>query len=207
MLITNWGYTLVEADELPMLITEEEFDALTDKRFSSDIRVESTIAAVSASIRNFCGWHLATNQLCECELNALDGRLIRANSDVIVQLPTKYLTEVIRVEINGNGIETKDFTFKTSGNLRLFDCWGIGKRDTIKVTYRSGLPTGSIRGVQELIANRVSRALSQSYGVQSESSGGVSITYNASFVAGQGAGALVDDNREVLIPYKLVEVF
>lgn len=204
MILTNWGYSLVDADAMPGLITIEKFEELTGERFKGDIRIASTIAAVEASIRNFVGWHLATNQLCEVSLSALDGRIIKAGRDLLIQLPAKHVTEIESIKVNDN--EIRDFKFKTNGNVRIFDTF-IGRRDDVVIRYRAGLSTDALGGVQELVANRTSRALSQSYGVQSEASGGVSITYNASFVAGQGAGALVDDNREVLIPYKLVEVF
>jgi hypothetical protein len=61
--------------------------------------------------------------------------------------------------------------------------------------------------VQELIAHRVTHALASSAGVQSETAGGVSITYNATWTNSARATALADDNKEVLAPYRLRGVF
>lgn len=204
MILTNWGYSLVDANALPRMLSVDEFDVLTGNKFSGDIRIANTIAAVEASIRNFVGWHLAGNEKCSVEFNALDGHIIRTGRDIIVQLPTKYLTAVEEVKINDTVFE--DYMYKTSGTVRLFDAGYLSRRSTISVVYHSGINEGLIEGVKELITNRVTRAITQPMGVQSEASGGISITYSASWVS-NGAGALVDDNREVLIPYKLAEVF
>ena len=44
-------------------------------------------------------------------------------------------------------------------------------------------------------------------GVTSEASGGVSVTYNATWINNSRATALPDDNKEVLAPYRLQGVF
>ena len=61
--------------------------------------------------------------------------------------------------------------------------------------------------IKELIAHRVTHALAQSYGVQSEAAGGVSVTYNATWTNNARATALPSDNKEVLAPYRLQGVF
>jgi hypothetical protein len=61
--------------------------------------------------------------------------------------------------------------------------------------------------IKELVAHRVTHALASSSGVQSETAGGVSVTYNASWVNGSRATALADDNKEVLQPYRIQGVF
>ena len=55
--------------------------------------------------------------------------------------------------------------------------------------------------------HRVTHALANSYGIQSESSGGVSVTYSANWINNSRATALADDNKEVLEPYRLRGVF
>jgi len=58
-----------------------------------------------------------------------------------------------------------------------------------------------------LTAHRVTHAVTSSYGVTSEAAGGVSITYNASWAGNTRATALPDDNKEVLLPYRVGGVF
>ena len=77
----------------------------------------------------------------------------------------------------------------------------------IEIQYTAGIPDGSADGLKELIAHRVTHALESSGGVQSETAGGVSITYNASWTNNARATALADDNKEVLSPYRLRGVF
>ena len=62
-------------------------------------------------------------------------------------------------------------------------------------------------GIKELIAGRVNHALAQPYGVQSESAGGVSVSYTQNWSSGGGAGALQSTDVETLEPYKLRGVF
>jgi len=62
-------------------------------------------------------------------------------------------------------------------------------------------------GIRELVSGRVSRALNNTNGVSSETAGGVSISYNSSWVNGGGAGALQTADVDILDPFKLREVF
>ena len=61
--------------------------------------------------------------------------------------------------------------------------------------------------IKELIAHRVTHAMASTSGVQSETAGGVSVTYNAAWTNNSRATALADDNKEVLAPYKVRGVF
>lgn len=204
-ILTNWGYELTEVDSIPAIMTVAEFNTLTANRFSGDIRIDKTIASVESSIRNYVGWHLAGNLKSKVSYLVNDNHIIRKGSDMLVQLPSRYITKIISVAINGESFE--DFTLKSNGTLILFDVYCFNKRSTIDIVFDSGLSDDMLDGIKELISNRVSRGLSQTNGVQSETTGGVSITYSSSWSASTGAGALCDDNREVLMAYKLTEVF
>lgn len=204
-ILTNWGYELIEVDNIPTIMTVEDFNELTANRFIGDIRIEKMIASVESSIRNYVGWHLAGNLKCKVSYLANDQHIIRKGSDMLIQLPSRYITEIVSVEINGNRYE--DFTLKSNGTLVLFDVYCSSRKSTIDIVFDSGLSDSLLNGIKELISNRVSRGLSQTNGVQSETTGGISITYNSSWAATTGAGALCDDNREVLMAYKLTEVF
>lgn len=204
-ILTNWGYELLEVDSIPTIMNVDEFNTLTANRYSGDIRIDKMIASVESSIRNYVGWHLAGNLKSKVSYLVNDNHIIRKGSDMLIQLPSRYITEIISVDINGHKFE--DFTLKSNGTLILFDVYCCSRKTTIDIVFNSGLSDGLLDGIKELISNRVSRGLSQTNGVQSESTGGISITYNSSWAATTGAGALCDDNREVLMAYKLTEVF
>ena len=81
------------------------------------------------------------------------------------------------------------------------------RKTRLAVAYTAGLPDGLMDGIQELISHRVTHALASSAGVQSESAGGVSITYSANWINSARSTALPDDNKEVLAPYRVRGVF
>lgn len=204
-ILTNWGYELTDVCSIPPIMTVAEFDQLTANKFMDDIRTEKLISAVESSIRNYVGWHLACNLKCKVDYLISDQHVIRACSDLYIQLPSRYITEIVSVKINDE--EFDDYMLKPNGTLILFDVHVFNRRAVISIVFGSGLTADMLDGVKELIANRVTRGLSSTDGVQSESTGGVSITYNTSWAGSTGAGALCDDNREVLAAYKLTEVF
>ena len=106
-----------------------------------------------------------------------------------------------------DGVEHGDCDIAPNGILRLFDVGRTDRRTQIVVNYTAGVAAGLMDGIRELIAGRVTHALAQPYGVQSESAGGVSITYSASWAASASATSLTDDNKEVLEPYRVKGVF
>ena len=117
------------------------------------------------------------------------------------------MTSVNSVTINGE--ECDKFIFQPNGMVKVFNVHrsALGDYTPIVVNYTAGLPEGLMDGIKELIAHRVTHALASSDGVQSETAGGVSITYSANWTNSARATALADDNKEVLAPYKVQGVF
>jgi hypothetical protein len=206
-LVTNWGYTITDADTLADMLTLTEFNTMTANKYAGDVRIPDNIKAASMAIRNYCGWHVAPSQACSFTERLLsgDGRIKRAGPDYLVQLPAAYVSSVTSVKVNGEN--WTDYTFGINGLLRLFDLHCCSRKTEITVTYTAGTPDALMGSVKELIAHRVTHALVSSAGVQSESAGGVSITYSANWINSSRATALADDNKEVLAPFKLREVF
>ena len=64
-LLTNWGYTLVNAEALPIAITVTEFNTYTGNKYVGDTRIEPSIKAASLALQNYCGWHLFGAQSCK----------------------------------------------------------------------------------------------------------------------------------------------
>ena len=207
MMLTTWGYTLTEADTLTPILTLAEFNAMTANKYAGDVRIEPNINAACAAIRNYCGWHVYPDLACEMTERILhgNGRVKRTGPDLLIQLPATFVTAVTSVTLDG--IPFDDFDLQPNGILRLFDVAPTGRKTQIVAQYTAGLPDGLLDGLKELIAGRVAHALAQPYGVQSESAGGVSITYSATWAASASATALPDDNRATLDAYRVRGVF
>lgn len=214
MMQTTWGYTLTNADKLPDFLTDLEFDVFTGKRYTGDVRTVPNIAAATRSIQNYCGWHIAPNLECEMVYRVLDLRDSFVGSDLLVQLPATFITGVSSVLLNAElsdgewtGDITTDYDIESSGLLRLYDVAIRDRRSKIRIIYNAGLDISQIGLIKELVANRVTHALSSSYGISSESAGGVSVTYNSSWAGNTRSTALPDDNKEILNPYRVKGVF
>jgi len=206
---TTWGYTITDADALPALLTEVEFNAITANKYAGDTRIPANLAAASEAIRNYCGWHINPVSACSFSERLLygDGRIKRTYGDFLIQLPATFVTGITSVTIGGEA--WTDYALESCGLLRLFDVYSskITRKTEIVVTYTAGIPDARMAAIKELIAHRVTHALVSPAGVQSESAGGVSITYSSNWINSARSTALADDNKEVLSPYKLREVF
>lgn len=203
-MLTEWGYTIQSEAELPDFITEAEFNAITASKYAGDARIVPNLAAVSAIIRNYCGWHVYPSEPCKLETNFFDNRITPTRGGILIQLPARYVSGVSSVKIGG--AECTEYALDPTGLLRV-RTGGADGYTPIVIEYRAGLPAGMAKALQELAAHRVTHALAASYGVQSETSGGVSITYSANWINSARSTALPDDNKEVLEYYRLQGVF
>ena len=207
MIQTQWGYTITDADALTPMLTEADFNAMTANKYAGDARIPPALAAACAAVRNFCGWHVYPAQSCTLTERILmgNGRVKRSGPDLLIQLPAAFVSAVTSVTLDD--VAHEDFDLAPNGILTLFDVRFTTRRTRISAAYTAGIPAGMMDGLKDLIAGRVTHALAQPYGVQSESAGGVSITYSASWAASASATALPDDNRETLEPYRVRGVF
>lgn len=206
-ILTPWGYTITDEGDLEPMLSEADFNALTANKYAGDARIAPNLAAACAAIRNWCGWHVYPARACQLteRLLAGNGRVKRVGPDLLIQLPATFVSVPASVTIDGAPFD--DYDIEPNGILRLFDVGHLGRKAQVTVTYTAGLSDGMMDGIKELIAGRVNHALAQPYGVQSESAGGVSVTYSASWAASASASALPDDNKEVLAPYRVRGVF
>ena len=203
MRLTNWGYSV--DGTLSNFITTEEFNAFTASKFTGDARIEPSIKSATAAIRNYVGWHLYPELPCELSTTFFDRRVTPVSNGILFQLPAKFVTAVTSVTINGEACES--YTLDPTGLLKVYDVL-VGEEYTpIVVDYTAGLPSDLMDAIKELTAHRVTHAVSSSYGVTSEAAGGVSVTYNASWAGNTRATALPDDNKEVLLPYRIGGVY
>ena len=208
-LLTTWGYTITDADALANMLSAEEFNVMTANKYAGDVRIQDNIKAACMAIRNYCGWHVYPQQACSFSERLLmgNGRIKRAGADYLVQLPAAFVQSVSSVTIDGE--PWTDYALEANGLLRLFDVYDrrITRKTEIAVQYAAGIPSSLMDAIKELIAHRVTHALASSAGVQSETAGGVSVTYSANWINSSRATALADDNKEVLAPYRVRGVF
>lgn len=214
--VTPWGY-IIDTETLPDFITTNDFNLFTNNKFGGDTRIITNIPSATASIRNYCGWHISPNLTCGMAYRVQDLRDAFIGSDLLVQLPATFVTAVEKVVLDAvlnpstglyEGEETEDFDIGMGGGLlRIYDVGRRDRKSNIFIKYSAGLPETEIQVIKELTAHRVVHAVSSSYGVMSESVGGVSVSYIASWAGNTRSTALPDDNREVLEQYKVKGVF
>lgn len=200
--LTSWGYSLVDATTLSDIITTTEFNEFTASRYSGDTRISPGIAAASLALRNHCGWHLTGALNCEISWTAKNRGIMRDGRDLLVQLPSRFVSAITSVEIDGEA--TTDFSIQTNGLLTIYDAYFSDRRDVLDVVFTSGIPDAN--AIKELVAQMVTFSLAKSYGVTSEAAGGVSITYNSSWTNGS-FNQIMDNNAGLLAPYRLEGVF
>ena len=203
-ILTNWGYALTEVNTVPDMMSVEDYETFSGRNDNAE-RVGVEISAACASIRNYAGWHLYPSEACRAEMLASDRRVIFIDEDMLIQLPARYVSAVSSVMIDD--VAHIDFYIETNGNLRVFGIPLMTRRSVIAVEYTAGLPENLMFPIRELIAHRVTHAMAVPAGVLSEASGGVSVTYNATWINNSRATALAGDNKELLIPYKVQGVF
>lgn len=206
-LLTNWGYAVTNVDALPEILETIEYDRFTADKYAGDARTAGNIMAAEAAIRNYCGWHIYPSLPCVLSTTFFDRRVTLASGIIMIQLPAAYVTSVESVTVGGAQYDT--FVLDTNGLLRIFDVSlsGLKAYSPIVIEYTAGFPEELMAGIKELIAHRVTHAMASTSGVQSETAGGVSVTYNAAWTNNSRATALADDNKEVLAPYKVRGVF
>ena len=207
-ILTTWGYSMTDVDEVPSMMTLSEFNSLTAEKYLADSRVEPDIKAATAAIRNYCGWHVYPSQACELNTTLYDKAVTISDRVLIIQLPATFVPSIELIQI-GDEVIAETYVLMPNGILRVYGLsWSRLKLWTpVVVRYTAGIPEGAADGLKELIAHRVTHALASSEGVQSETAGGVSVTYNANWINNSRATALADDNKEVLSPYRLRGVF
>lgn len=204
-LVTIWGYEVKDMDTLPEMLETIEYDRFTADKYAGDVRTAGNIMAAEAAIRNYCGWHVYPPLLCELSTTFFDRRVVLSDGIVMIQLPATYVTSVSSVTIGG--VQYDKYVLDTNGMLRIFGVPCQEPYSSIVIEYTAGIPEELMAGIKELIAHRVTHAMASTSGVQSETAGGVSVTYNAAWTNNSRATALADDNKEVLAPYKVRGVF
>lgn len=216
--LTPWGY-VVDAKTLPDFITTYDFNNFTGNKFQGDTRIDASIPGACASIRNYCGWHISPNLHCGLFINMKDLRDAFVGSDLLIQLPATHVTSIEKIILDavynveddtyiGEEVDADDYDIGMGeGLLRIYDVGPRCRRSKIFIHYTAGFDDTNIPIIKEIAANNVSHAVANSYGVNSESAGGVSVSYSSAWAGRASASALADDTREVLDSYRARGVY
>lgn len=193
-MLTPWGYS-IDAQSVPEIIDVTTFNQMTGGRYASDERLESAISAATASIRAYCGWHVAPILECECVMDGERGD---------IWLPCVGLRSVESVEFDGVGQTVSGFN--RLGRVRTANPQPIGGLGNVSVAYTAGFDVAAAPDLADVIAQRVVAAVALgSYGIASESAGGVSISYSGTALSDAGGVFLTDSVKAALTPYRLVK--
>lgn len=186
---TPWGY---EADEMPPIITEDEFNEATGNAYAGDVRLGIAIGAASAAIRNECGWHIAPEVPCVATLSP---------RGKVAKLPANLVTEIESVTENGRELGPGEFEARRDGLLRRasFREW-TRRWGGLVVRYTAGYETAP--ELQSIAVSLIEAALNTPMGIASESAGGVSISYRTAAVTVTAAS--LGGMESTLAPYRLV---
>lgn len=207
--LTQWGYTLTAENALPPMLTVENFNTMTGGKYAGEpqARIEAELNAAGSAVRNYVGWHLYNETACLLRATLHDRRVTVVGPDLLIQLPARFVSAVESVTVNG--VECEHFGCETNGTLRVYDVsfHGLKRYSPVVVEYTAGLPESMMDPIRELIAHRVTHAVAVPSGITSEASGGVSVTYNASWINSAQSTTLQDTNKELLMPYRVQGVF
>lgn len=187
---TPWGYDV--DGTLPSLLTVADFNALTGGKWANDARIEPTIAAASAAIRAWCGWHVYPSMTCQATLDSDGSRSL--------WLPTTHLTGVTALEVGGTA--TTDYQWSRLGQVLPADAVPCGLQ-AAEVTYTAGYGTLPA-DVALMVKDMVVRSVALSYGVTSESAGDVSVSYATNAAYASAGASMTDADHATLAPYKAV---
>ena len=186
--ITPWGYSV---DELQSLISVEEFRLLCPGLSSTDAQIQAVLDSASASIRDYCGWHVAPSLECAYTGEG-EGRLL--------MLPAMGVTAVDSLTVDGDAVA--DFEWTAAGMVRLTTSTFPDKWRSVECVYTAGFTSAAIG---QVVAQIASNALVAAPGVVNERAGNVSITYNQTGTGITGGVSLLPRDYSLLAPYRLAQ--
>ena len=213
--LTPWGY-IVDAETIPDFITAVDFGNYTAGKFGTDSRIAANIPSASASIRDYCGWHVAPSLTCGIIYRVQDIRDAFVGPDILIQLPATFVSSVEKVVLDAVmdsetglyvGDQVDDFDIEPSGLLRIYDAGPRDRKSKIFIKYTAGYTASQTAALKELTADLVSHAVANPYGINSESAGGVSVSYSANWSGRTTSTALANDTRETLDAYKVRGIY
>lgn len=186
--LSPWGYE-IDGDLAP-IVTLEEFQARTANAYTQTDKITAALAGASAVVRNACGWHVAPSMPCRATMDGGERRTF---------LPSMFVTNVSSVAVQGEDV-TDACEWSRLGELRIH-AYVPDRLRAVVCEYVAGVE--AMEDLKALVTSVVQRAVGVTYGVSSETAGGVSITYGSGAVAGAGGVLLTPADVAALAPYML----
>lgn len=197
MMITNSNAVVVPEISYPPFLTAEDFSLGTGGKISpEDPRVSPLLAAASAAIRLWCGWHIWP---------VVDESMILDDPGTgLLSLPTLRMHSLQSLNVNGYAVLNPSWSHL--GDIRLPDshpgrCIHHSSFRAINIRLRHGF--ASVPDIQQIVQQSVALALSSPLGATREQAGQVSISWATTAPGVSGGLALLERDFQVLSAYKL----
>lgn len=189
MVATDYGYSV--EGELDSLISVFDFLTLCPGLSATTEQVQAVLDAVSAAVRDYCGWHVSPS--LECDYTG-------SGCADLLMLPGMNVTSVDTLEISGDAVT--DYEWTGAGMVRLTSALFPQSWRSVRCVYTAGYSSAVLAHV---VAQIASNALVAAPGVSSERAGNVSVTYNQTGAGITGGISLLARDRELLARYRLAE--
>lgn len=188
---------------LPPLATSDQWLATQPPNTVPPANIDEMLAAASAAIRRFCGWHVApvlTQDL------VLDG-----SGSPSQRLPSLRVVDVVSVSNGGSDIDvtglewSADGFMRTSGGSSWWGSYGCGWTRQLRgvlATISHGFEFADVGEVTALCCTLATRSLSAPQGyLTSESVGGTTVSYGVD--ERPGSMSLLGYEQELLNAYRI----
>lgn len=183
---TPWHYAV---DSLPPMMTVEDFMTLNPEFSATYGQIGAMLNAVSGAIRTYCGWHISP--ILECTFTGRgDGQLL--------MLPAMGVQGITALTVDGE--TSDDYQWDDGGMIRLNNGAFPRSFRSVVCEYSAGIESPELAQIVSQIA---ANALVAAPGVNSESAGNVSISYNKTGDGITGGVSLLARDYALLAPYKL----
>lgn len=186
---------LTTSEELPLLLSVEDFDSMTGSRYAD---ATYALEAASAAIRDWCGWHIYPSVECTFTCSPYDR--ITGTRSRFINLPSMLVTDISSVTEDGAELSSGKWEGWDDGLLKRcgFAFWG----DSVEVVFTSGYSSvpASLAQAVACVAETVLQSLPD--GVASETAGNVSISYKTD--ASSAANLAVQRMAGAFSKYRLV---
>lgn len=190
------------ADKLPALASPAALADYTRGAVTvSDPRATALLDAASASVRRYCGWHVAP---VVTETLVLDG-----TGGPLVDLPSMRVEEIIALterwpdglEHEWSRQEIADLEWSRLGTLRRRRGVWTSRYQGVRITLRHGFESAA--DLSQTVLQVAAMALASPTGVTHEQAGGVSVSYGTTASGVAGGLALLERDLMALTPYMI----
>ena len=159
----------------------------------SEVGPDLWLKAAQASVRSYCGWHIAPNVEQTLTLDAEGGRTL--------MLPSLHVTNVSSIIVDGEDV-AGDADWSRTGMVRLRSGLFPDRFRSVTVTMSSGYEVDEVPDVSSIILKLANRAATGPGVVASQSVNGSSVSY---LTAGGAplSTPLLQIEKDALEPYRL----